>query len=78
MHGYTRDELIGMHSRVFIHPEDHPLFDQYLATIRAGGEFRARARNVRKDGSATFVVVPVEVATSYRPGDPHLSRPVAE
>jgi PAS domain S-box-containing protein len=52
MHGFTREELVGMHSPTFIHPDDHALFGAYLASIRSGREFRARARNVRKDGSA--------------------------
>ena len=57
MLGYTHAELVGRHAATFIHPDDLHLFDEYLATVKAGGEFRCRARNVRKDGS----VFPVEV-----------------
>src|SRR5205085_2563079 len=57
MHGYSRNELVGMYSPRFIHPDDHALSGEYLTTIRSGDEFHARARNVRKDGS----VFPVDV-----------------
>ena len=32
--------------RHFIHPDDHHLFEQYLEIIKAGGQFRCRARNI--------------------------------
>ncbi|MBX6341331.1 MAG: PAS domain S-box protein [Thermomicrobiaceae bacterium] len=49
MHGY--DDMVGLHPTAFIHPDDHHLFADFLRTVRAGGEFRCRARDVRRDGS---------------------------
>jgi PAS domain S-box-containing protein len=57
MHGRERDEMLGMHPTDFIHPDDHHLFREFLETVRAGGQFRTRARDFRRDGS----VFPVEV-----------------
>ena len=57
MHGRERDEMLGMHPTDFIHAEDHHLFREFLETVRAGGQFHARARDFRRDGS----VFPVEV-----------------
>src|SRR5688500_17848519 len=30
MHGYTRDEFIGLHPTRFIHPDSHELFNEYV------------------------------------------------
>src|SRR5262245_2842077 len=57
MHGRERDEMLRMHPTDFIHPDDHRVFREFLSTVRAGGQFRARARDFRRDGS----VFPVEV-----------------
>jgi len=57
MNGYSRDEIIGLHPRTFIHPDYHYLFGEYLETVRAGGHFRAQAMNVRKDGTPFHVEV---------------------
>jgi PAS domain S-box-containing protein len=57
MHGYAFDELIGMHPTMYIHPEDQRLFAEYLEAVAQGREFRARARDVRKDGSVFHVEV---------------------
>ena len=70
MHGYEREEFIGLHPSAFIHPESMALFGQYLQTVRAGKVFRSRANDLRKDGT----VLPVEVSGSmgeYQ-GRPHL------
>ena len=57
MNGYSYDELIGMHPARFVHPDDHHLFEEYIAAISEGRDFRCRARNVRKDGSLVDVEV---------------------
>ncbi|HEX6478057.1 MAG TPA: PAS domain S-box protein [Ktedonobacteraceae bacterium] len=57
MHGYSYEEFIALHPTAFIHPNSHHLFAEYLQTVRAGGQFHARADDIRKDGT-TF---PVEV-----------------
>ncbi|MCZ2110319.1 MAG: GAF domain-containing protein [Dehalococcoidia bacterium] len=58
MHGYTYDEFIGLHPAQFIHSESLRKFTDYVNTVREGGEFRAVARDIRKDGS----IFDVEVA----------------
>src|SRR3954453_18918083 len=45
MHGYQYDDLVGRHPREIIHPDDHHLFDEFVRTVRAGGEFRGRSRD---------------------------------
>ena len=57
MHGYSYDELIGMHPTRFIHPDDHYLFDEYVTAISEGRDFLCRARQVRKDGTLLDVEV---------------------
>ena len=55
MHGY--DDMTGMHPTEFIHPDSHYLFEEFVRVTREGGEFRCRARDVRKDGSVFDVEV---------------------
>lgn len=57
MHGFTREELIGEQPTRFIAPDDHHLLRDYLAAVQAGGDFQARATDLRKDGT----LFPVEV-----------------
>ena len=57
MHGYAREELMGLHPTVFIHPDDHSLFEEYLQTVRAGEAFQGRAVDLRKDGTPFHVEV---------------------
>ena len=57
MHGYEYEELIGIHPTTFIHPDDHHLFAEYIEAVSEGREFRARAREIHKDGSIFHVEV---------------------
>jgi len=57
MHGYQRDELIGSPTTKLIHPGDHPLFTDFADAIQHGHEFRARRRDVTKDGRVFEVEV---------------------
>ncbi len=57
MHGYTREEMLRLSPMQFIHEDDHHLFGDYMATVAAGGDYRCRARDVRKDGSLFHVDV---------------------
>jgi PAS domain S-box-containing protein len=57
MHGYEYDELIGIHPTTFIHPDDHHLFAEYIEAVSQGREFRARAREIHKNGSIFHVEV---------------------
>jgi PAS domain S-box-containing protein len=57
MHGYTPDEFRHLQPAQFIHPDSLYLFDEYIKTIKAGGQFRARAIDVRKDGTPFYVEI---------------------
>src|SRR5690348_11249129 len=70
MHGYRRDELIGSLPTKFIHPDDHPLFTDFADTVRHGHEFRARRRDVTKDGRI-FDVEVRGIQVPFR-GKPHM------
>jgi PAS domain S-box-containing protein len=49
--------MTGMHPTQFIHPDSHHLFDEFVRVARAGGEFRCRAQDVRRDGTVFDVEV---------------------
>jgi PAS domain S-box-containing protein len=70
MHGYRREELIGSLPTKFIHPDDHPLFSDFADTIQHGHEFRARRRDVTKDGRI-FDVEVRGIQVPFR-GRPHM------
>lgn len=57
MHGYTREEFLQLRPASFIHQDDMLLFGDFVAAVAVGGEFRTRARDIRKDGSQ----FPIEV-----------------
>jgi PAS domain S-box-containing protein len=69
MHGYTMDEFRDVKPAEFIHPASQTLFTRYLDTVRAGGIFRGRAVDLRKDGS-TFHVELIGRQFIYQ-GRPH-------
>jgi PAS domain S-box-containing protein len=57
MHGYAREEFIGLHRTAYIHPDFHDALPGYIETIAANGSVHARGVNLRKDGSS----FPVEI-----------------
>ena len=57
MHGYAREEFIGLHPTAFIHPDSHRLFAEYIHAVQSGGVFEALAVHVRRDGSPFYVEV---------------------
>ena len=57
MHGYTREEFIGLHRTAYIHPDYHDALPGYVETIETEGAVHARGVNLRKDG----ISFPVEV-----------------
>jgi PAS domain S-box-containing protein len=69
MHGYSMDEFRDVRPADFIHPASQTLFTRYLDTVRAGGIFRGRAVDLRKDGS-TFHVELIGRQFIYQ-GQPH-------
>jgi PAS domain S-box-containing protein len=70
MHGYTYEEFVGRAPGSIIHPDDHAAFDAFIRTVRAGGRFRGRARDVRKDGTLLYVEVMGQSFTYL--GKPHV------
>jgi PAS domain S-box-containing protein len=69
MHGCTYEELLNLPLNTLIHTDYLPLFREYIQTVKAGGEFQARAVDLRKDGTP----YPVEVrgSTFIYKGKPH-------
>jgi PAS domain S-box-containing protein len=55
--GYTREELVGMDPRRWIHPSSHGNLVEYLKRVAAGERFSIEGLQVRKDGT----VFPAEV-----------------
>ena len=52
MHGYTREEFIGMPFTKFIHPDSHHLLTTHAETVQAGNLFEVLVIDMRKDGSS--------------------------
>ena len=57
MHGYTRDEFIGLHMTAYIHPDSQRLFTESASEVQPGGVFDVPAVHLHKDGSAFYVDV---------------------
>lgn len=55
MHGYAREEFIGLHLTTFIHPDSQPLFSEYVQAVQSGGMFQPLTVHVRRDGSPFHV-----------------------
>jgi two-component system nitrate/nitrite sensor histidine kinase NarX len=58
MHGYTREEFIGLHLTAYIHPDSQRLFTESARDVQpGGGRFDVPAVHLRKDGTSFFVDV---------------------
>ncbi len=57
MHGYTRQEFIGLNPTVFMLPESHALFREHVRTVEPGDEFESLVVHIRRDGSPFHVEV---------------------
>jgi two-component system nitrate/nitrite sensor histidine kinase NarX len=56
MHGFTREEFIGLHLTLYIHPDSQRLFTQAPNAIQAkGGLLDVPAVHLHKDGTAFYV-----------------------
>ncbi len=69
MHGYGMEEFRGQPPEQFIHPESLPLFERFIETVKAGRDFRGRARNLRRNGTPFHIEV-LGTGFTYR-GQPH-------
>jgi PAS domain S-box-containing protein len=54
MHGYEREEFIGLHPTSYIHPDSHHLSAEYLA-VQPGSVVEGLSLHVRRDGSLFYV-----------------------
>lgn len=66
MRGYTREELLALDPKQFVHPTSHPTFFQFLETVKRGERFEAQSVGLRKDGSQFTAII---VGVPYRVGD---------
>jgi PAS domain S-box-containing protein len=57
MHGYTREEFIGLHLTAYIHPDSQRLFIESARDVQPGGMFDVPAVHLHKDGSSFYVDV---------------------
>ncbi len=57
MHGYTRQEFIGLNPAIFMPAESHAQFKEQAHTAKAGIVFEAPIVHLRKDGSDFHVEV---------------------
>ncbi|MBN2557102.1 MAG: PAS domain S-box protein, partial [Anaerolineales bacterium] len=54
MHGYTREDFIGLLPSGFIHPGSQKMFKNQFQAFRSGSVFNVRLTHVRRD-STTFL-----------------------
>lgn len=54
MHGYTREEFIGIPLTGFIHHDSQHEFSEYIRAFQSDGVFDTRILHIRKDGSEFF------------------------
>ncbi len=57
MHGYTRQQFIGLNPTVFILPQNHVLFREHVQALEPGSVFESLVVHIRKDGSLFHVEV---------------------
>ncbi|MBI5950432.1 MAG: PAS domain S-box protein [Chloroflexi bacterium] len=57
MHGYTRQEFIGLNPAVFMLPASHILFQEHVRTVEPGEVFEALVIHTHKNGSPFHVEV---------------------
>jgi PAS domain S-box-containing protein len=55
MHGYARQEFIGMHPTRFIHPGSHQLFTEYVRAVQSQGSSEALVVHLHQDGTLFHV-----------------------
>jgi PAS domain S-box-containing protein len=65
MHGYTRQEFIGLNPAVFMLPESHVVFKEHVRRSEADGEIESLVIHKRRDGSLFHTEVR-RAAINYR------------
>jgi len=54
MHGYTREEFIGLLLTSFIHPDSQPVFPKYFQTFHSDSVFSTQIQHMCRDGSTFY------------------------
>jgi PAS domain S-box-containing protein len=54
MHGYSREEFIGLQLTAFIHPESQHLFSEYIRAFQTNNVFDARTLQICQNGSTFY------------------------
>ncbi len=57
MHGYSREEFIGLRLPDYIHPDSLPHFMESVQAVQSGGVLEAATVHIRRDGSPFHVEV---------------------
>ncbi|WGV23377.1 PAS domain S-box protein [Halotia branconii] len=70
MHGYTYEEFITLHPSVYIHPDSHTVFHEFIEKTRVGEQFYGQAVDICKDG--TLIDVEVKGTTCIYNGKRHV------
>lgn len=70
MYGYGSGAMTGLQIRRVIHPDYHPVYDEFVTQVLATGEFTTESVDVRTDGTSVAIEVRGSALT-YR-GEPHL------
>src|SRR5512146_1764159 len=65
MHGYSRQEFIGLPATQYVRPDSLRLLTESLQVVQSGGTFESPAIHVRRDGSPFYVEVR-RTAFTYR------------
>ena len=55
MHGYAREEFVGLHLTAFVHPDSQSLFSECVQVVQAGGVCQPVMVHLRRDGSPFHV-----------------------
>ena len=56
MHGYTREEFIGLQLTTCIHPDSQYVFSESIQVFQSEGVFDIQTLDVRRDGSTFYAV----------------------
>ena len=68
-YGYTKEELLKIHARQLIHPDNRHLFDEFVKKIKHNNFVSFESKDVKKDG--TSFIVEVQGSVFEYKGKPH-------
>jgi len=72
MHGYSREEILGMDMNKLHPANSQPVFWEYLDTIKDGQAFMIQGRHVHERKDGTHFYVEVQGTTFNYKGKPHI------